>query len=150
MHDEGESVLRVTGLSPVLGAPMKGRVDWPRRLDHIQQHGQHILSQAFITFNADAQLRMMKVARSTWTGGTNKRADRRAVELANNGSGRIDQSRFGRLQRKRPRNCPCAKSGREGELRLIEIEGFDLTLRRTHAITPARLIIAARSWNVGV
>src|SRR3954449_5316705 len=30
------------------GASIRGRIDWPRRLDHIQQHtGQHILSQAF-------------------------------------------------------------------------------------------------------
>jgi len=28
--------------------PVKGRIDWPRRFDHMQQHtGQHILSQAF-------------------------------------------------------------------------------------------------------
>src|SRR5712692_6578968 len=53
--DEGESVLHVVqGQAPAIGAPIKGRVDWPRRLDHIQQHtGQHILSQALITlFNA--------------------------------------------------------------------------------------------------
>ena len=53
--DEGETVLHViTGPTPKIGSQVKGRIDWPRRLDHIQQHtGQHILSQAFVTlFNA--------------------------------------------------------------------------------------------------
>lgn len=44
----------IQGRAPEVGTTVKGRVDWPRRLDHIQQHtGQHILSQAFVTlFNA--------------------------------------------------------------------------------------------------
>lgn len=34
---------------PLAAGPIDGRVDWPRRLDHMQQHtGQHILSQAMI------------------------------------------------------------------------------------------------------
>src|SRR5467141_2926871 len=52
---EDEGVLHVIqGRAPGIGASVKGRIDWPRRLDHIQQHtGQHILSQAFVTlFNA--------------------------------------------------------------------------------------------------
>src|SRR5688572_30740246 len=51
-----EGVLHVLqGRSLTVGSTVKGEVDWPRRLDHIQQHtGQHILSQAFITlFNAE-------------------------------------------------------------------------------------------------
>ncbi len=37
------------GELPALGERVRGSVDWPRRLDHIQQHtGQHILSQAFV------------------------------------------------------------------------------------------------------
>lgn len=35
--------------SPLPEGPVAGRLDWPRRLDHMQQHtGQHILSQAFL------------------------------------------------------------------------------------------------------
>src|SRR6202165_3742562 len=64
--DEGETVLHVVqGAAPRIGAPVKGRVDWPRRLDHIQQHtGQHILSQAFIKiFNAETRgFRIMQQA----------------------------------------------------------------------------------------
>ncbi len=44
---DGKIVHRVTG-GPVSGQ-VEGRVDWPRRLDHRQQHtGQHILSRAFL------------------------------------------------------------------------------------------------------
>ncbi|HKG81431.1 MAG TPA: alanyl-tRNA editing protein, partial [Pyrinomonadaceae bacterium] len=54
--DDGEQgVLHVVqGAAPARSAIVRGRVDWPRRLDHMQQHtGQHILSQAFVTlFNA--------------------------------------------------------------------------------------------------
>lgn len=34
--------------APLTPGPAEGRIDWPRRFDHMQQHtGQHILSQAF-------------------------------------------------------------------------------------------------------
>ena len=55
IDDEDNGVLHVIqGRAPEVGATVQGRVDWPRRLDHMQQHtGQHILSQAFVTlFNA--------------------------------------------------------------------------------------------------
>jgi alanyl-tRNA synthetase len=43
---EGEAFHRVRGDLP--GGEVTGRIDWPRRFDHMQQHtGQHILSQAF-------------------------------------------------------------------------------------------------------
>ncbi|MCA1557372.1 MAG: alanyl-tRNA editing protein, partial [Acidobacteria bacterium] len=47
---EQEGVLHVIqGRTPRVGEIVRCQVDWPRRLDHIQQHtGQHILSQAFI------------------------------------------------------------------------------------------------------
>src|SRR4029453_14768323 len=49
--DDEDRVLHVIqGRAPEIGATVRGRIDWPRRLDHIQQHtGQHILSQAFVT-----------------------------------------------------------------------------------------------------
>ena len=61
--DEGDTILHIVqGATPVIGEQLRGRVDWPRRLDHLQQHtGQHILSQAFSTlFNAPTRsFRMM-------------------------------------------------------------------------------------------
>ncbi len=50
-HD-GAIVHLVDGPLPV--GPVTAEIDWPRRLDHMQQHtGQHLLSQAFIRI-ADA------------------------------------------------------------------------------------------------
>ncbi|HEX7295113.1 MAG TPA: alanyl-tRNA editing protein, partial [Pyrinomonadaceae bacterium] len=49
--DDGDNgVLHVMqGATPARGEAVKGRIDWPRRLDYLQQHtGQHILSQAFV------------------------------------------------------------------------------------------------------
>src|SRR5437763_3612461 len=86
---EDEGVIHVVqGRHLQVGASVKGEVDWPRRLDHIQQHtGQHILSQAFINlFNAETRgFRMLEqyseidVALDT---PTEEKIDR-AIELAN-------------------------------------------------------------------
>jgi Ser-tRNA(Ala) deacylase AlaX len=42
--DEGDRIAHVLA-EPILGEHLHGRVDWPRRFDHMQQHtGQHLLS----------------------------------------------------------------------------------------------------------
>lgn len=42
---EGVISHRLTGSSPAVGAVVSGTLDWPARLDHMQQHtGEHILS----------------------------------------------------------------------------------------------------------
>ncbi|MBN1401640.1 MAG: hypothetical protein JXA74_12425 [Anaerolineae bacterium] len=50
VHDvieDGDRILHVLAKPLALG-PVRGRIAWPRRFDHMQQHtGQHILSQAF-------------------------------------------------------------------------------------------------------
>ena len=47
IEDDEDRVLHVVS-GPITGA-VTGRIDWPRRFDHMQQHtGQHILSQAFL------------------------------------------------------------------------------------------------------
>src|SRR5258706_1705688 len=47
---EDEGVLHVIqGPAPEMGDSVHGKIDWLRRLDHLQQHtGQHILSAAFV------------------------------------------------------------------------------------------------------
>ncbi|HYT49341.1 MAG TPA: alanyl-tRNA editing protein, partial [Pyrinomonadaceae bacterium] len=47
---EDAGVLHVIqGPTPEIGDTMHGKIDWLRRLDHMQQHtGQHILSAAFV------------------------------------------------------------------------------------------------------
>lgn len=42
--DEGERIAHVV-TAPVIGERLRGRIDWSRRFDHMQQHtGQHLLS----------------------------------------------------------------------------------------------------------
>jgi alanyl-tRNA synthetase len=49
VETEAGIVHLLAGETPAVGAEIRGRIDWNRRFDHMQQHtGQHILSQAFI------------------------------------------------------------------------------------------------------
>jgi alanyl-tRNA synthetase len=48
VEDEGERIAHVTA-APVDSGEVDGRIDWPRRFDHMQQHsGQHLLSAVFV------------------------------------------------------------------------------------------------------
>ncbi len=45
-EDDGRIVHVVEGEVP--SGPVRGKIDWPRRFEHMQQHtGQHVLSAAF-------------------------------------------------------------------------------------------------------
>src|SRR5712691_10667908 len=59
---EDEGILHVIqGPVPEIGDTVHGKVDWLRRLDHMQQHtGQHILSAAFVKL-LDAPTRSFRV-----------------------------------------------------------------------------------------
>src|SRR5439155_3423857 len=51
----------IQGPVPEIGDPIHGKIDWLRRLDHLQQHtGQHILSAAFVKL-FDAPTRSFRV-----------------------------------------------------------------------------------------
>jgi alanyl-tRNA synthetase len=154
--DEGDSVLHVIqGPTPKVGALVKGRVDWPRRLDHIQQHsGQHILSQAFVTlFDAPTRsFRVMDQVCEIDVDLVNPTAERieRAVELANNVIWEDRPLTIKEVSAEEAAQLPLRKDpAREGLLRLIEIEGFDLTpCGGTHASHTGEVgLIAVRSWE---
>lgn len=155
--DDGENgVLHVVqGLAPARDALVHGRVDWSRRLDHMQQHtGQHILSQAFVTlFNAPTRsFRVLETACEIDVELKNPATEiiERAVELANNV---IWEDRAITIRNVTPDEAaemPLRKEpAREGDLRLIEIEGFDLTpCGGTHAYRTGEVgMIAVRSWE---
>ena len=154
MEDEG--VLHVLqGRSLAVGASVKGRVDWPRRLDHIQQHtGQHILSQAFVSlFNAETRGFRMLDGYSEIDVALDVPTDEkieRAVELANQIIWEDHPIHIRQVTKEESASLPLRKdSAREGELRLIEIEGFDLTpCGGTHARASGEVgIIAVRSFE---
>ena len=156
IDDEENGVLHVIqGHAPEVGATVKGRIDWPRRLDHIQQHtGQHILSQAFVTlFNAPT--RGFRVLSDSCeidvelTNPTNEVIER-AVELANNVIWEDRQITIKSATAEEAARLPLRKDpSREGQLRLIEIEGFDLTpCGGTHAYRTGEVgMITVRSWE---
>jgi alanyl-tRNA synthetase len=48
VFEKDGAVWHVLAAAPPAGAVVRGRIHWPRRFDHMQQHsGQHLLSQAF-------------------------------------------------------------------------------------------------------
>lgn len=155
--DDGDrGVLHVLqGAAPARDAIVRGRVDWPRRLDHMQQHtGQHILSQAFVTlFEAPTRgFRVLDVVCEIDVDLKDPTIEKieRAVELANNV---IWEDRAIEIRNVTPAEAAelslRKEPSREGDLRLIEIEGFDLTpCGGTHAFRTGEVgMIAVRSWE---
>ena len=154
--DDGErGVLHVVqGFTPARDTIVAGRVDWARRLDHMQQHtGQHILSQAFVQlFNAETK--SFRVLESSCEididlANAGDESIERAVELANNVVCEDRAITIHRVSAAEAAAMPLRKEpSREGELRLIEIEGFDLTpCGGTHAYRTGEVgMIAMRSW----
>ena len=156
IDDENNGVLHVIqGRPPEIGATVKGRVDWLRRLDHIQQHtGQHILSQAFVTlFKGPTKgFRVLGDCCEIDVELANSSDEmiERAVELANNV---IWEDRLITIQTvtaQAAADLPLRKEpSRDGDLRVIEIEGFDLTpCGGTHAYRTGEVgMIVVRSWE---
>jgi alanyl-tRNA synthetase len=156
IDDAEEGVLHVIqGRAPEVGTVVKGRIDWLRRLDHMQQHtGQHILSQAFVQLFNGPTLSFRVLDESCeidvdLDNPTNEIIER-AVELANNV---IWENRLITIRQVTPQEAsglPLRKEpAREGDLRVIEIEGFDLTpCGGTHAYQTGEVgMIAVRSWE---
>src|SRR5215471_2916956 len=141
-----------TSISP--GAAIHGAIDWDRRFDHMQQHTrQHVLSAAFdkrfgvrtVRFHLGAQSSTIDLAR-----------EMTAAEIA---AAEDDANRV--VWEDRPMAIRYAdaeeaaalplrkESLRGGTLRLIEVEGFDLSAcGGTHvARTGAIGIVAIASWE---
>jgi len=155
--DDGDNgVLHVTqGRTLEVGSTVKGRVDWPRRFDHIQQHtGQHILSQAFITLfkAATHSFRVLDHSCEIDVELANPTSEiiEKAVSLANNVIWEDRPLTIRQVTAQQAADLTLRKeSTREGELRLIEIDGFDLTpCGGTHAYRTGEVgMIAVRSWE---
>ncbi len=156
IDDDDNGVLHVMqGVVPEIGSTVRGRVDWSRRLDHMQQHtGQHILSQAFVTlFDAPTKsFRVMEESCEIDVELANPTTEviERAVELANNVIWEDRPITIRTVTPEEAAQLPLRKDpAREGELRLIEIEGFDLTpCGGTHAYRTGEIgMIAVRHWE---
>ncbi|MGH9904031.1 MAG: alanyl-tRNA editing protein [Pyrinomonadaceae bacterium] len=153
-EDEGVSHV-IQGRAPQIGSTVKGRVDWPRRLDHMQQHtGQHILSAAFVNlFKAPTRsFRVLEEVCEIDVEVANPATEiiERAVELANNIIWEDRTVSIDYVTAEQASEMPLRKEPvREGELRVIEIEDFDLTpCGGTHAVRTGEVgMIAVRSWE---
>jgi alanyl-tRNA synthetase len=155
--DDGENgiIHLVQGIEPALGSEVNGRIDWSRRLDHMQQHtGQHILSQAFVTlFKAPTKsFRVLEHSCEIDVELQNPTDEviEKAVELANNVIWEDRQITTRNVTSEEAASLPLRKDpAREGELRLIEIDGFDLTpCGGTHAYRTGEVgMIAVRTWE---
>jgi alanyl-tRNA synthetase len=157
LDENGGTIDHVLGVSDCVltpGQTVHGAVDWNRRFDHMQQHtGQHVLSAAFdkqfgvrtVSFHLGAESSTIDLARE---------AAPAEIAAAEDQANRI-------VWEDRPVSIRYAsaeeaaamplrkESVRGGTLRLIEVEGFDLSAcGGTHvARTGAIGIIAVGSWE---
>jgi alanyl-tRNA synthetase len=139
---------------PLPPGPARGAIDWERRFDHMQQHtGQHVLSAAFdrvcqaatVSFHLGADRSTIDLAREV-------PPDRiAAAEVEANRVVWEDRAvtiRFATAEE--AARLPLRKeTRREGELRLVEVQDFDLSAcGGTHvARTGAIGVIAVTGWE---
>lgn len=153
---EDDGVLHVIqGPTPEVGDPVHGKIDWLRRLDHLQQHtGQHILSAAFVQL-FDAPTRSFRMLEHeceidvALDDPTDERIEQ-AVDLANQIIWESRAIQIRQVTSEEAAALPLRKEpAREGELRIIEIADFDLTpCGGTHAKSTGEVgVIAVRSWE---
>jgi alanyl-tRNA synthetase len=133
VRESDEAVLHLLDATLAPGMAT-GEIDWPRRFDHMQQHtGQHVLSQAFIRvaeaetigFHLSGQSVTIDLDRADLT----TEEVLAAEQLANETVGYNLPVWASEVAREVAAMLPLRKlpPGRDGRLRLIDIEGFDMT-----------------------
>jgi alanyl-tRNA synthetase len=136
------------------GTTVRGRVDWSRRFDHMQQHtGQHILSAAFDRLNG-ARTVGFHLGAVVSTLDLDKVLNAHSMAAAEAEANRIVwEDRPVRIRvasADEAASMPLRKEPtRSGPLRLIEVEGFDLSAcGGTHVAHAGQVgVIALRSWE---
>ncbi len=149
VEDEGAGVLHV------IEATVGGLVDRARRRDHVQQHtGQHILSQALVELYG-AQTRSFRMTSDACeidvdlSDPSDERVER-ALTRANEIIWDDRDVRAHNVTPEEAARLPLRRdSAREGELRVIEIEGFDFSpCGGTHARRTGEVgVVVARQWE---
>jgi len=138
------------------GESVLGKIDWPRRLDHMQQHtGQHILSQAFIeivngetrSFHLGAEASTLEIGIGQIGEETLDKVERRANEVVFEDRAVktyfVPVERIAEVPLRRPPKV-------EGLVRVVEVEGFDYSacggthVRRTGEIGLIKVIATER------
>jgi len=130
--DEGDEIAHLLERQPE-SENIEGTIDWERRFDHMQQHtGQHVLSAAFqkcggyktVSFHLGAEVSTIDL--------DSDRLARRQLDEAEEMSNQVvfenrpvriflrPAEETGQLDLRKP-------TFREGDVRLVEVEGFDLS-----------------------
>lgn len=133
--DDGENgrVVHITALPIPQGAGVHGNVAPERRLDHIQQHtGQHVLSAAFIqlfnmptvSFHMGAETCTIDLQTASLSAEQAQKAERLANEII--AEDRPVSIRFVPLEKARDLGLRKLPPKQTGDLRLIDIQNFDL------------------------
>jgi alanyl-tRNA synthetase len=131
IDQEDGTVLHVLDAAVEAG-PIHGTIDWPRRFDHMQQHtGQHVLSAAFdhlfgvrtVSFHLGTTSSSIDLAREV-TADEIARAESEANRIVWEDrpvTVRFEDAEAAAAMALRK------ESKRQGRLRLIDVEGFDLS-----------------------
>lgn len=156
INDEAGVVFHIVeGTAPQVGTEVEGSIDWPRRLDHLQQHtAQHILSQSFIElFGAETRSFRIMERVSEIDAALDDPSDERierAVDLANRVIWEDRPVRVHHVTAAEAAAMPLRKeSSRDGHTRVVEIEGFDMNAcGGTHARRTGEVgLIAVPRWE---
>jgi alanyl-tRNA synthetase len=128
--EDGHGVVHYTSAAVDAGQ-IRGTIDWPRRIDHMQQHtGQHLLSAAFVelfgfptlSFHLGRDVSTIDLQAASVVPRHLEQAERRTNEIIF--EDRVVAVRFGTA-------AELAEAGirkkveREGVLRAVEVDGFD-------------------------
>lgn len=152
--DADGEVLHVVQREIAVGARVYGKVDWSRRFDHMQQHtGQHVLSAAFDRI-AGARTESFHLGEDYATIDLGRDLAPADIARAEDDANRIVWEdrlvRISFVDAAEAARLPLRKETlREGTLRLIDVEGYDLSacggthVRRTGVIG----IIAVTGWE---
>lgn len=134
IREKDEAVLHWLDTTDLWQDKVNGQINWTRRFDHMQQHtGQHILSQAFIQI-AQAETVGFHLGNSTLTIDlhTSKLTPKQVEDAEYLANQIIWQNRpihIRNVTLEQAKNLPLRKLPpvRQGKLRLIEIDQFDLS-----------------------
>ncbi|HXW56798.1 MAG TPA: DHHA1 domain-containing protein [Candidatus Cybelea sp.] len=128
--EDGHGVVHYTSAA-VKPGPVRGTIDWPRRIDHMQQHtGQHLLSAAFIelfgfptvSFHLGREVSTIDLEAASIVPRHLDEAERRTNEIIF--EDRVVAVRFGTAEELAEAGIR-KKVDRRGVLRAVEVDGFD-------------------------